>query len=123
MGWFDDERTKREKEYLEKYKKKPYSRKVKKSVKTAAKRQREYEKLQTKTDVYRDELRVKKAKAELERKKLQAKGKLPLTTGKKGRKTAPKKKIGFFSPYVFGKKIKKKKQGRPLSRKRPIRLL
>ena len=128
MGWFDDERTKREKAQLKKYKKKPYSRKAKKSVSKATKRQRELEKLQAKTGVYEDELRVRKAKQALKKKKAQAEAgrwykkeislpkKKKVATGRKGKKTAP---VGSF----FGVPVKKKKQGRPLSRKRAIRLL
>ena len=122
MGWFDDERTKREKAQLKKYKKKPYSRKAKKSVSKATKRQREFEKLQAKTGVYEDELRVRKAKQALKKKKAQAEAgrwynkEVPLP---KRKKTTKSKRAGSF----FGVPVKKKRQGRPLSRKRAIRLL
>ena len=51
--------------------------------------------------------------------------KLTKAVPKPKKKAAPKsrkKKIGFFDPYILGRKIKKKKQGKKLSRTSRIRL-
>jgi len=110
--WFVDERTRRERAELEKHKPMSrVSRKTKQSVKTAAKRQRKVEKYKTKADVYANELRVRKAKEELKKKKRLAKG-LP---AKK-----PKRKKGYGS--VLGVPVKKKRQARTLGKKRKITL-